>query len=745
MVKKDAINRLKLIENVHYQQIPDFVIQPDGSVKAVPNPQHPCFLLTPVTCFKRMIKFFSFVEGLHYTRENKEKGTKNGWIVCEETEKEFEKIGLIEGFNYKKINSGYDFIHVKEGVSPTLLKNLLATRKQVRKEGEKATGLLAAIIDALQNAFKAMANSWYGGTGTGERGYLPLREIAETVTRYGRCYIMMTKWFIETNFNSSKGFPFDTEGIYGDTDSVFVKFKLCKEPLLKPEGQEWVCENTTGKGMSKITSRYDLEYIQKVSLQMADQVTKYIDLDPMSLAYEKSFNGILLVSKKRYAGFKIVWDGGKVKWGDTKFSATGLECVRRDACSIVGEMVETVLKKVILERNVRGAVTYVRGEIEKLYQGKMPYSKLIITKSLSRKPEDYKTKSAHVVLAQRIAERTPEKAYKLGDRVKYVMIPGTHNQKAYELGEDPIYAFENGIGLDYKWYMENQIKRPLQRIFFYVFKNRQVLRELAETEPDAMWVQQSFGNVKEEDLIDSDEEAEDREEQEAMKREYEETEDDYMYEDLDQSEEEGSSPGIKREREESEEESQEEPEPKKQKIENKDRGTLAGFFGIKKSNNEPMKAKRLTLKEKKKQQEKLVKEQQKEIDKGIANSIIFDGPHTRKIVKSAGAEGKGLFQFIKKTTKCFVCKVPTGSTKKPLCGSCLKDGKKDATLEACRKRCDEAQKDFDKSMKICIDCVKQNPSFKIDACRNVDCNNLWDRLTAERCLKTEKDNLSLDW
>jgi hypothetical protein len=32
------------------------------------------------------------------------------------------------------------------------------------------------------------------------------------------------------------------------------------------------------------------------------------------------------------------------------------------------------------------------------------------------------------------------------------MIPGTKGQKAFELGEDPLYAFENNIALDYDWY-----------------------------------------------------------------------------------------------------------------------------------------------------------------------------------------------------------------------------------------------------------------------------------------------------
>jgi len=53
----------------------------------------------------------------------------------------------------------------------------------------------------------------------------------------------------------------------------------------------------------------------------------------------------------------------------------------------------------------------------------------------------------------------------MGDRVPYVIIKGVKGAAAYEKAEDPIFALENNIPIDVKYYLENQISKPLLRIF----------------------------------------------------------------------------------------------------------------------------------------------------------------------------------------------------------------------------------------------------------------------------------------
>jgi DNA polymerase delta subunit 1 len=69
----------------------------------------------------------------------------------------------------------------------------------------------------------------------------------------------------------------------------------------------------------------------------------------------------------------------------------------------------------------------------------------------------------------------------LGDRVAYVIVKGIKGESdvlrnnpqltfvegaaAYEKSEDPLYVLENNIPIDTKYYLENQLSKPLMRIF----------------------------------------------------------------------------------------------------------------------------------------------------------------------------------------------------------------------------------------------------------------------------------------
>ena len=66
-------------------------------------------------------------------------------------------------------------------------------------------------------------------------------------------------------------------------------------------------------------------------------------------------------------------------------------------------------------------------------------------------------------------QRDAASAPTVGDRVAYVMVKGTKGSKAYQQSEDPIYVLENNLPIDFTYYIENQIKQPLLRIFEPMF------------------------------------------------------------------------------------------------------------------------------------------------------------------------------------------------------------------------------------------------------------------------------------
>ena len=164
-----------------------------------------------------------------------------------------------------------------------------------------------------------------------------------------------------------------------------------------------------------------------------------------------------------------------------KMDTKGLETVRRDNCALVRDIIQTSLNKILIERDTKGAMDYVKSQISSLLQNKMDISQLVITKSLNKgaeyalglggKKEDYKVKQAHVELAARMRKRDAGSAPQMGDRVPYVIITGAKGAQTYEKAEDPIYVLEQNLPIDCKWYLTNQLSKPLIRIFEPIIDN----------------------------------------------------------------------------------------------------------------------------------------------------------------------------------------------------------------------------------------------------------------------------------
>lgn len=85
---------------------------------------------------------------------------------------------------------------------------------------------------------------------------------------------------------------------------------------------------------------------------------------------------------------------------------------------------------------------------------------------------------AHVELAERMKKRDAGSAPALGDRVAYVMVKGSAGSKNYENSEDPIFVLENNIPIDTKYYLDNQMAKPLGRIFEPILGERKAAQLL---------------------------------------------------------------------------------------------------------------------------------------------------------------------------------------------------------------------------------------------------------------------------
>lgn len=635
------------------------------------------------------------------------------WNLCYTTytdDATIARLGLLDGTNYTRcpdfVREGDTVREVpnprapafltaryKTGLLPAILTELTARRKEEKKlmalHQDSDPGR-SELHNLRQAALKLVSNAIFGFTGTTKGAKLPLRAIAETVTAYGRGMNLKTQAYVQRTYTRANGFPFDARIVYGDTDSVFVAIDNAVAPVLRADGS------------------YDFDAIIDYGMQMARECTESMFEAPISLEFEKVYATLLLLSKKRYAGERVTvkkYNGpGNAHVKETKVVSSGMENVRRDSCSLVSEVVDRVLAYAVKERDLQGAVDYVRGVVDDLNNGRVPYDKLIISKGLSKRPEQYKAKSAHTELAKKMARRDPNTAPRVGDRVQYVVLAGTKGAQSSGRAEDPLYAFEQDLQLDTAWYLENQLAKPLHKLFYYLFKNTGT-RAIRDTRrPDTLQWLKDRGWLAEPDA-DPEEPDEEPEPEEP------------------EPEEPGPEP--------------EEPDPPRAPPAPRSPVTLDAFLGLARPAPDPAAAapvKRARL--------------LKEMAVSAGARLVLGADQRRRLTQRAAIADPLMRQFVRVQAACQACGTRAGvRLGRAVCADCAA-GDAEVVLRA-RRRAENLhrghQTRLEESLSTCRSCVQSNPSIDLETCRNTACSNFWARESSRRERKRCEALLALEW
>lgn len=290
------------------------------------------------------------------------------------------------------------------------------------------------VFDALQLAYKVTSNSLYGATGA-RVSPIYLKEIAACTTATGRERIEMAKTFVEENYRGA-------EVIYGDTDSIFIKFSF-----YNPDGSEI---------LGKATLPLSIEMGKRVENDI-----KAIMPEPQALLYEKTMFPFIIFSKKRYVGLLYEDDANKTP----KLKSMGIVLKRRDNAMIVKKIYGGIIDILLYKYDLNAAVDFLKVELQKLINGEYPLEDLIVTKTLKGTYKD-RTKIAHATLVDRMGERGDEKP-QVNDRIPYVYIDvkGEHIKLQGDRIEHPDYIREHGLYPDYQFYITNQLTKPIAQIF----------------------------------------------------------------------------------------------------------------------------------------------------------------------------------------------------------------------------------------------------------------------------------------
>jgi DNA polymerase delta subunit 1 len=310
------------------------------------------------------------------------------------------------------------------GVLPKTLDILLKKRKEFKEKMEDTQYDEAqrSVFNGLQLAYKVVANSVYGQTGSRTS---PIRRlcVAACTTAAGRTALGRARRIVEEEFGA--------DVIYGDTDSIFVKFPT------KDLAESIKLGIAAGK-------------------RITDQCRK-----PYKIAYEKTFYPFILFCRKRYVGMMFEEDAN----AKPKRKSMGIVLKRRDNAPIVKDVFGGALDVLLQEKDVRKAQSFVNEMLLRVLQNEVPLEKFIVSKSLR---DDYKNPEqiAHRVLADRMAVRDPGTAPKVGDRIQYIYV--AEKKSASKQGdriEHLDYVRKNGLTPDTQFYITNQIQNPVAQLF----------------------------------------------------------------------------------------------------------------------------------------------------------------------------------------------------------------------------------------------------------------------------------------
>jgi DNA polymerase elongation subunit (family B) len=340
-----------------------------------------------------------------------------------------------------------------EAIMPSILKELLKARKDTRKQIPLQTDeFMKNVLDQRQLGYKVTANSLYGQCGAKTSTFYE-KDIAACTTATGRKLLTYGKRIIEECYGNkiceTKHYgkvKTRAEYIYGDTDSVFYTFNL---------------EDLDG---NPIRGKKALEITIELGQEIGEISAKFLK-SPHDFEYEKTFMPFCLLSKKRYVGMLYETDPNKGKRKEM-----GIVLKRRDNAPIVKDIYGGIIDILMKKQNIQEAIDFLRSCLQNIVDEKYSMDKLIITKSLR---SGYKNPQsiAHKVLADRITARDPGNKPSSGDRIPFVYI-ATSNKKALqgEKIETPTFITENGLKIDYSFYITNQIMKPLQQVFALVLE-----------------------------------------------------------------------------------------------------------------------------------------------------------------------------------------------------------------------------------------------------------------------------------
>ena len=394
---------------------------------------------------------------------------------------------------------GHSFVAEEEakGLIPEVVEILIQCRAKAKVAyAQEQDPVKKKTTKAREMAFKIASNGMYGALGS-TQSMLPLLAVAETVTAIGRGDIRTVKSLAETMYP-------DALVVYGDTDSVFVRFHIS----------------------SDIGVETQVSMASDMAKALAKEVNKNMK-QPKKIEFEKVYSTMICLSKKRYAGIMYA-NGHRMGIDQPAMDIKGMQCVRRDGCALMRDLVRECLTSILHSGTVDSAIALAREKLLEIMDDKIPLESYAVQKTLRKSMQDCcfpmtiqeldhvrallsmekpcdttlhtiadatandqskkqlsyaeqdeairkkitlpwknRVRLPHVMLAWKMRLHDPGNAPVLGESIQYI-ITNNGGQKIFEKVEtlDTVKAKKKIV--DRKYYLDS-LKTPLENIFLPIF------------------------------------------------------------------------------------------------------------------------------------------------------------------------------------------------------------------------------------------------------------------------------------
>ncbi|KAJ3013063.1 DNA-directed DNA polymerase alpha catalytic subunit pol1 [Thoreauomyces humboldtii] len=314
------------------------------------------------------------------------------------------------------------------GILPRLLGNLVDRRRVVKNlmKDPRATAVELAQYDIRQKGLKLTANSMYGCLGFAHSRFYA-KPLAMLITSKGR-------EILQNTVHVAEGDRLDV--IYGDTDSIMIN-----------------------------TNSTDLEEVKKIGADFKKAINKRYRL--LEIEMDGYFQRLLLLKKKKYAAIVVEEKKGQlVMTRETK----GLDLVRRDWCGLSHDVSTYILDQLFSDAGKEEVLEKIHGHLSRVAEearaGRIPIERFVITKGLTKNPEEYADIKAQPQVQVALRMRTRGNNVRAGDTVPYVICLGDPAATMAERARHPDDLTREGstLKIDVEWYLSTQVHPPAARL-----------------------------------------------------------------------------------------------------------------------------------------------------------------------------------------------------------------------------------------------------------------------------------------